>query len=149
MKFPTNITVHVTQQDIDDAECGNPNKCAIKLAVKRSLDMSHGYIHVDAGGVSITRRPDYREKADLPRRMRNWIVAFDRHLEYGRPAPSPTSFPLHFRKTSPIIKRDTEQVNAARRKRVAEGRPDRRYPVRRSAGIATTTPGPDTDYRVK
>ena len=47
------VTVHVLNWDIEGAECRKPTKCMIKVAVKRALNLAHGYIHVDATGVSI------------------------------------------------------------------------------------------------
>ena len=49
----------------------------IKVSTKRALNLAHGYIHVDATGVSISRNGKYREKAFLPRSAVKQMLLFD------------------------------------------------------------------------
>lgn len=99
------VKVHVTRDDIEGSECRRPTKCMIKVAVKRALNLSHGYIHVDATGVSISRNGTYREKAFLPYPALRSMVSFDKKM-----AVKPFSFTLKFYKTTPVKKYTEEQT---------------------------------------
>lgn len=129
------IAIQITQHDIDEGKCRDPNKCMIKIAVARAIDVPHGYIKVDATGVSVTRRTTYREKAFLPHNALINMLRFDQKQEV-----KPFRFKLIFHKTSKVYKASEHrkaQVNAARAKRKAEGRPDKTYNLhQRVAGIA-------------
>jgi hypothetical protein len=140
-KFPVNMRIHVNQRNIDEGKCGDPNHCMIKVAVKHAIG-GHGYVNVDASGISITRRPDYREKAFMPRKVRELMLVFDKWGRGGRVGPCPVkpfSFKLTFVRTSSITKRDNGAVNAKRRERIATGWKQKKYDMRkRIAGIATS-----------
>lgn len=129
------VMINVTAHDIEEGKCRDPNKCMIKLAVARAIDIPHGYIKVDATGVSITRRTDYREKAFLTHNALINMLRFDQKQQV-----KPFKFKLVFHKTSKVYKASEQrkaQVNAARHKRKAEGRPDKKYNLhQRVAGIA-------------
>ena len=129
------VTISVTQHDIDEGKCKNPNKCMIKLAVARAINIPHGYIKVDATGISITRRNDYREKSFLSHNAIVNMLRFDQNKEVR-----PFRFKAVFHKTSKVYKASDhrqKQVNAARKKRIAEGRPDKKYNLhQRIAGVA-------------
>lgn len=98
------LTVHVTKDDINNAECGNPNGCMIKVALKRALNLAHGYIHVDASGISISRNGMYREKAFMPRSAQARMLAFDQQQQV-----SPFRFKVTFFKTTKVGKLSEEQ----------------------------------------
>lgn len=130
-----NVTCYVTQDDIDTAQCGKPTKCMIKVALKRALNLSHGYIHVDATGVSISRNGSYREKAFLPRPALMKMLQFDR----DKSSVTPFRFTLNFIKTTKVA--DAERlavVNKASKK--AKARPGyvaKKYDMRsRVIGVA-------------
>jgi DNA-binding XRE family transcriptional regulator len=139
-----NVRIVVTQAHIDEGACRDPNKCMIKLAIAEALGVAHGYIRVDATGVRITRRKDYRERADLPRKALHALLAFDRNERV-----EPFDFMLRFRKTTRVVKSTPErrtQINAARATRKAEGRPDKTYDLaKRIAGVASTSPAVAVD----
>jgi len=126
-KWPKHLQIDVTQANIDEGKCGKPNLCMIKLAVKHAVG-GHGYVKVDATGIAITRRDDYREKFSWPSSRHPALlamVAFDQN----KPV-KPFSFVANFRKTSNIEKRDQTKVSATRRKRRTEVGPDRKYDIR-------------------
>lgn len=132
-----NVRVHVTRRDIEEGKCTDPNKCMIKLAVARAINIPHGYIRVDSTGVSITRRNDYREKAFMPRTAVVNMFRFDNKQQI-----EPFYFVLKFVKTTRVHKATAERrekVNQARARRKAEGRPDRQYSLaKRLRGVAVT-----------
>lgn len=132
------VKVRVTQADILEADCGDPNKCMIKVAVARAIGVPHGYIRVHATGIAVTRRQDYREKAFLPKTAYVNLLRFD----FNRDAVKPFTFNLEFRKTTRVHHSTSErraQVNRARARRKEEGRPDKQYSLsKRLQGIAVT-----------
>lgn len=128
-----NVRVSVRQSDIDDAQCGLPTKCMIKVALKRALNLAHGYIHVDATGVSISRNGRYREKAFLPLPALRAMIAFDR----DKRSVKPFSFGLKFFKTTPIRELDSEAKADQVRRAKKNGNAKKRYDMReRVVGLA-------------
>jgi hypothetical protein len=131
------VHVSIRQEHIDEGECRDPNKCMIKLAVAQAIGVPHAYIKVDARGIRITRRKDFREAAFMPMAAVKAMLAFDR-----REAVEPFTVKLEFHKTTRVAKTSPErrkQVNAARAQRKAEGRPDKSYGLsKRLKGIAFT-----------
>lgn len=126
------VRVHVTKEDIDGAECRKPTKCMIKVALKRALNLSHGYIHVDATGVSISRNGLYREKAFLPRRAMVNMVTFDEE----KPV-KPFPFTLTFFKTTKVGKITDEQRKKYTRRAKSTGAAKKKYNMReRVIGLA-------------
>jgi hypothetical protein len=117
------IKVAVTEQDCKDANPGRPLSCAISLAVRRAfptatyactrrnrmtITIAHRYLHFEVN-----------DKSD------RFIDRLDQLLE-----PDPTT--LHFqlidvRKVPRQSPERKAQINAARRKRAEEGRPDQTY----------------------
>ena len=133
------VTIEIRREHITEGACGDPNKCMIKLAIAEAIRVPHGYIKVDARGVRLTRRKDYREGAFLP------MVAYKRMLAFDRgEAIEPFSIRLTFVKTD-LVKKPASaarkaQINAAREQRKASGRPDKRYTLsKRLSGIAFTS----------
>lgn len=135
------VRVTVTEDDILKAECRNPNKCMIKVAVARALDVPHGYIHVDASGIAVTRRKDFREKAFLPTNVKDKMILFDNE---ALPVKA-YSFSIVFHKTSRVYAltpKRKEQINKARR-----GKHRRKYSLReRVIGLAVS---PDVAKAIK
>jgi hypothetical protein len=134
-----NIVVQVTRDDIESAECGKPTKCMIKVALKRALNLSHGYIHVDATGVSISRNGSYREKAFLPRPAMVNMVKFDAEANLPRAARTvkPFKFQLQFFKTTKVNKYTPAQMAVKIKRKVENGNSKKRYDIRsRVIGLA-------------
>lgn len=130
-----NVSCHVTQDDIDTAQCGKPTKCMIKVALKRALNLSHGYIHVDATGVSISRNGSYREKAFLPRPALMKMLAFDR----DKTSVKPFRFSLQFFKTTKVADADRLLVvnKSSKKIRSKPGYVAKKYDMRsRVIGVA-------------
>src|SRR5262245_1255459 len=132
--FPQTIRVFVKQAHIDQAKCRDPNKCMIKLAVKEAIG-GHGYVKVDSTGIAITRRPDFREKAFLPRAGVKHLFEFDDGKEV-----KPFQITLKFFKTTRVYKNSEDrrlQINKARVARISAGRPDKRSEMqKRLRGLA-------------
>lgn len=131
------IHVFVRQEHVDEGACGDPNHCMIKIAVAQAVGIANLYIRVDARGVGITRRKDYRERAFMP------LIAYKKMLAFDRDATvEPFDFWLTFHKTSAVAPTSDErraQINGNREKRKAEGRPDKRYGLaKRLKGVAFT-----------
>lgn len=128
------VKINITQSDIDSAECRNPNKCMIKVAVKRALNMAHGYIHVDASGISISRNGAYREKSAIPRTALVRMLAFDQEL-----GVKPFHFTANFKKTTKVrqLSEETKKNDVIRAKK--NGSAKKRYNMRsRVIGIAVS-----------
>jgi hypothetical protein len=129
------VTVHVTKDDIETAECGKPTKCMIKVALKRALNLSHGYIHVDATGVSISRNGSYREKAFLTRPAMMNMVKFDR----DKHSVKPFKFKLTFFKTTKVADAARAAITskATKKHRAKAGYVPKKYDMRsRVVGMA-------------
>lgn len=127
-KFATNVRVYVSQHDIDDGKSCDPNKCMIKIAVARAINIPHGYIKVDATGISVTRRTDYREKAFLPKAAVRNMLLFDK--PDTRNTVKPFSFIATFHKTSRVVRSSEERkarINLLRRRRAAAGIKPKKY----------------------
>jgi len=119
------VTVHVLNWDIEGAECRKPTKCMIKVAVKRALNLAHGYIHVDATGVSISRNGKYREKAFLPQRALSAMVAFDHGWSV-----KPFKFTLEFHKTTRVGKISEQQRETYTKRAKSNGSAKKKYDMR-------------------
>lgn len=132
-KFSKTITINVLKSDIEEGKCKDPNKCMLKLAIKREIG-GHGYVHVEGGNVAITRRPDYRERGFLPRPALKAMLDFDNQREV-----KPFKFKITFYKTTPIITAETAERRYAllRKERAKPGHKQKKYTMRqRIAGIA-------------
>lgn len=143
-KYPKEVEIEVTAAHIASSKCGNPTHCMIRHAVAEQLGLVHGYVRVDATGVSITRRPDFREKSPLPKGARDALVIFD---ECGRLGLNPLehiepfSLKLKFQKTTKVKKvsaERAEQIEKARKSRAAAGGKGKIYPTERFAGVAVS-----------
>ncbi len=106
--MPKKERIDVTQAHIDEGECKKARKCPIKLGVKDSLDLGHGYCHVDATGISITRNGTNREKSFIVRTALEWLLRYD---TLGKNAVKPFHFWCEF---YPV--RKVQKLNEAQRK---------------------------------
>lgn len=134
IRFPETIVVPITQTDIDEADCKDPHNCMLQRGVKRFIG-GHGYVKVDCRGVSITRRPDYREHAVLPKAAYKKMALFDKDKSLVKPF----TITLHFHKTTKI-KRSTDEQRAASNSRrkalLAAGKLKKYDPTERYTGFA-------------
>jgi hypothetical protein len=107
----------------------------IKVALARALHTS-GYIHVDGGGVAITRRKDYREWARITAPVKKKMILFDRE----RASVKPFAFTLHFERTTTVYASTAarrERVNVVRNEKRARGVKDKKYSLQsRIIGLA-------------
>ena len=132
--------VNVTQQHIDDGACRLASKCMEKLAVQDAL--RHEYprqqdpfsVRIDGAHCSFNAE-GYRWKADTHRVAKKALIDFDH-----KKSVAPHSYTLEAERKNKIIRnsRDrTKQINDARKRRAAEGRPDKKYTLhRRVVGLA-------------
>lgn len=135
------ITIHVTRDDIENSQCGLPTKCMIKVALKRALNLAHGYIHVAADGISISRNGLYREKAFMPRTALLNMIQFDKEkdLPPAKRTVRPFKFKVTFFKTTKIATPERQaQFNAnTRRRRARPDHQEKKYDMRsRVIGVA-------------
>lgn len=142
-KFPTRVRIPVTQADIDDGMSCDPNKCMIKIATARAVNVPHGYIKVDATGISITRRTDWREKAFLPKAAVRNMLLFDK--PDTRKTVKPFTFTAIFHKTTQVVRSSEERkarINLLRRRRAAAGIKPKKYTLHmRVRGLSTPKEG--------
>lgn len=127
MKQETSLILHASliRQDLNPLGCRDAKHCAWAEALKRLLK-THGYVHVDALGFSITRDGQtHREHAPMTKKILAWIVEYDRcqgNQEELDKLPL-ISATLRFSPTTRIVKSTPErreQINAARRRREAD-----------------------------
>jgi hypothetical protein len=140
------FVVPIKQEDIDTSDCRNANRCMIRVAMERTLrGMSGKAIHharVDAGHATFHWQ-GYRYIADMPKLGKACLIKFDAEDKKRRAAEkkgeefvsSVKPFVLKFkaRKIAKLPKNTAarrEQVNKARRLRVAEGQKPQRYTLR-------------------
>jgi len=145
--------VPIKQEDIDKSNCLKANSCMIRVAVERMLRSMSGkanhHTRVDAGHATFHWQ-GYRYIADMPKRGKANLIKFDAEDKARKKAKkageefvsSVKPFVLKFkgRKVAKLPKNTAarrEQVNAARRARVAGGQKQERYTLRdRIVGFA-------------
>jgi hypothetical protein len=133
--YPETVKIHISDQIIDEAEGCNGNKCGIKVATKKAVG-GHAYVYVDASGISISRQApgEWREKAFLPRKLAQWMIAFDLWTRGKGPRPRPITATLRFHKTTRIGKtkgpNHSARLQAQRETRKANGT-NKKYDMRR------------------
>jgi hypothetical protein len=124
-------TIDVTEEDIEHGECRLPHRCMVRVAVARELHSTdkdksaNHHVRVDAGHIRFNFG-GFRWEASTHRRAKMALIRFDR----GQTV-KPFAFPMIATRKSkivPINETRQAQVNAARRARAAEGRPDKVYP---------------------
>ncbi len=113
----------------------NPTECWHFVAINALMDLwdpdGKHHVRIDGGHIKLNYR-GWRYVADTPLHVKRSLMLFD--LEryddvYVR------RYTLRFRRTTKIIKTEItrerqEEINAARRKRIEDGRPDRVYGLR-------------------
>ena len=129
MKF----RVNVNQGDIDNGECRIATCCMEKVAVTRALkkefnipdeDVHHLHVKVDAGHIKVNDGGHHWE-ATTPKIAKASLIKFDR-----KKSVEPHSYIVtatRGNKIAPMTAERRKQINLARAKRSAEGKPDREY----------------------
>lgn len=135
--------VNVLAKDISEGLCGLPGKCMEKIAIERVLrakDPKGGdhHVRIDAGTVKFNLF-GYRWRGIPPKIAKRSLIQFDKEEKARRKARKkgeeftskvqPHEYRLEAQKTTKIVPFTAErmkQVNAARNRRAAEGRPDRK-----------------------
>src|SRR6516164_8959831 len=122
--------VQVKTSDIEEGECRKPSKCMEKLAVERALkelfphEKQNHRVRVHAGATTFNAK-GYRWHAIQHRIDKSALIKFDK-----KQAVEPHSYTLEAQRKSKLVKATPtrrRQINAARKRRIAAGRPDKRY----------------------
>jgi hypothetical protein len=142
------LKVDVQQRDIDGGKCMLVSKCMHKVAIERALrnvDAKGGDHHVRCDGSDIKFNLDgSRWHAIMPKTGKTALLQFDKERKardkaarLGLPFVSkvkPHKYVIECMKKGkiqPMTRDRQEQINAARRRRIAEGMPEnRRYDLR-------------------
>ena len=105
-----------------------PKKCwhfvAISALIEQMEPGANHHVRVDGANVKLNYR-GWRYIANVPLHVKRTILYFDRHM-YDRVHTRP--YTLRFQRTTKIIaipRARQDQINAARKSRVAAGNPDR------------------------
>jgi len=142
------LTVHVIQRDIDEGKCGLISKCMHKVAIERELrrrDPRGGdhRVRVD-GSVVRFNLHGHRYEAILPKTPKKNLIQFDHERrpreraekkgETFKSKVQPHKYRIEATKGRAIVpftRERQDQINAARRRRVDAGRPDKaKYDLR-------------------
>lgn len=136
------IPVRVIERDIRDGLCGLPGRCMEKIAIERALreiDPKGGdhKVRIDAGIVKFKLR-GHRWSAPTAKIAKVSLIQFDKEDKTRNKARKlgetfeskvkPHQYKLQAvkgEKISPMTPERQKQINEARRKRIAEGRPDK------------------------
>ena len=147
------FVVPVKQDDIDNSDCLKANRCMIRVAMERTLRSMSGkanhHTRVDAGHATFHWQ-GYRYIANMPKLGKASLIRFDAEDRKRRAAKKagedfvscvrPFALKFKGRKVAKLPKNSParrEQVNAARRARVAGGQKPERYTLRdRITGFA-------------
>jgi hypothetical protein len=129
------LKVAVTNDDCERSNPGRPTSCAVSTAVRRMLPKA-SYVCTKHHGLTVTIAGSYLHFAQSNKGSQA-IRAFDE--KKARP-PALTFTLFHIKRVPKQSNERKEQINEARRRRAAEGRPDKIYegePLRlRTAKIA-------------
>src|SRR5262245_7489812 len=138
------VRVIVTATDIAEGLCLLISKCMEKIAIERALrklDPRGGDHRVRIDGVQIRFNLDgHKWHALLPRPQKRMVIQFDHERKARERAKKrgeafvskvqPHRWIMEATKgdkIQPFTRERQEQVNAARRRRIAEGRPDKTH----------------------
>jgi hypothetical protein len=116
------LKVAVTDDDCERSRPGHPTSCAVSTAVRRMLPKA-SYVCTKHHGLTVTINGRYLHFAQSNKGSQA-IRAFDERKV--RP-PALTFTLFNVRPVPKQSKERKEQINEARRKRAAEGRPDKIY----------------------
>jgi hypothetical protein len=137
------VKAHVGQRDIEEGKCGLISKCMGRIALERALrnlDPKGGdhKVKIDGGNVSFVLQ-GHRWRGFAPKELKCPLIQFDKERKARERAErlglpfvtkvKPFTFTVEAHKGAkiqPFTRERQEQVNEARRKRAAEGRPDKR-----------------------
>ena len=143
-----NVMVYVQQRDIEDGKCLLVAKCMHKIAIERALrklDPTGGDHRTRLDGQLVKFRLDgYHYHSILPKLAKMNLMQFDKEKKARIRAErdgvkfvskvEPHSYRLEAvrgAKIQPFTRERMEQIYAARNRRAAEGRPDKRkYDIR-------------------
>jgi hypothetical protein len=123
------FNVETTQKHITDGECRLAHRCMEKLAIAEALmklfpkEASH-HVRIDAGHIRFNAN-GYRWIANTPKIARRALIDFDRK----RPV-RPHNYRVAAQRTTKIVpnpRKRQDQINKARRERVAAGVRDKTY----------------------
>ena len=122
--------VQVKTSDIEEGECRKPSKCMEKLAVERALkelfphEKQNHRVRVNAGFTTFNAG-GYRWRALQHRIAKAALIQFDK-----KHPVDPHSYTLQAQREAKLVQATPtrrRQINAARKRRIAAGRPDKRY----------------------
>jgi len=137
------LKVDVIQRDIDEGKCGLVSKCMEKISIERALrniDPKGGdhKVRIDASIVKFALN-GYRWRGITPKIAKRSLIQFDREARARAKADragekfvsrvKPHSYYFEAERLSKIVpftKERYQQIYAARAKRLAEGRPDKK-----------------------
>src|SRR5262245_52219 len=137
------VTVQTTITDIKNGRCGLVARCMEKVAIERALrkiDPRGGdhKVRIDGGDVRFNFG-GYKWHGHVPKSAKRALIAFDRERRARERAEKrgeifQSKVTAHkYRleavrgdKIKPMTRERQEQINEARRRRVAEGRPDKK-----------------------
>ena len=121
--------VGVTGQDIEAGKCRDPHRCMERVAIQRALDLLVGEGMVERlrmDGAQIKCNYDgYRWAGTTPKTAKKKLIDFDRKKHVD-----PHHYTVILFRGTKILKHSAErqeQINRARRARVAAGTPDKPY----------------------
>jgi hypothetical protein len=142
------LTIHVIQRDIEEGKCGLISKCMHKIAIERELrrrDARGGDHRVRVDG-SIVRfnLHGHRFEAILPKMPKKNLLQFDKERKARERAEKkgetfaskvhPHKYRIEATKGRaivPLTRERQDQINAARRRRIESGKPDKpKYDLR-------------------
>jgi hypothetical protein len=142
------FSVSVLKSDINGGACMLISKCMHKIAIERALRKldPRGGDHrtrVDGGNVKFNLR-GYHWIAFAPKKLKTSLIVFDKEKRARARAERdgvefvskvvPHTYRVEAHRTSkiePFTRERQEQVNEARRRRIAAGKPDKRnYDIR-------------------
>ncbi len=136
------VPVRIITRDITDGLCGLPGKCMEKIGIERGLreiDPKGGdhKVRIDAGIIKF-KLAGHRWTAPTPKIAKVSLIQFDKEEKArNRARKDGEAFeskvkPHQYKivatrgeKINPMTPERQKQINAARTKRIAEGRPDR------------------------
>jgi hypothetical protein len=128
------IPVSVTETHINEGikHCRDPHRCMEKVSVADALVREFGgdphkyHVRVDGGHIKFNLH-GYRWEANTPKIAKSQLICLDQKKWHHRLKPH--RYVVHAVRGSkiyPQTKERKEQINAARRARIAAGHPDRK-----------------------
>ena len=142
MKFKVNVL----QRHIDEGECGYSNRCMEKLAITSALIKHLGLnperdadeinklkVKIDSTGIKFNYDGYRYVMAPPPKDARKNLIAFDKAkgdpVKLARIKPhNYTVIAARTSKIEPFTRERQDQINRARQRRIAQGRPDKPAP---------------------